>query len=483
MKRNSVLSCIKIVLAGLVLPTLLSSSCGRAPVEYLDETVGTVEVTGAFADWTPGTSSFAGGRFILLDAATNEVFSSAEISATQRSFKIESVPVSGRYYGILIDSRFEPRAYIEKKLGDEKRQRIFKLNNTLGKLGTIVVRDQAMEPSQHADLEFQTNIGVMGVNKPYEKDFNTNIVFNPDIDEDGTPNVIDTNFDGDDIPNIFDAFSYKAGAIPDSAIGWQFNQAFGIPKTGFFKCNYLRSPKAPTDSPEVYKLNFSCMLKLPVGLAQSVELATVKTFLENAEPRDQNSLSQKMKDDGSGGDLIASDGIWTSQFSVSENSTEVFKGQLIFANVKLSTGSQKTFVTQLEPKSILTLANLIQPVCSQDKKTLEFGLKKESLDSIKADIKDFLLTMTLKTASGEDISATPPLLRLSKDSSEKYKFSVDENSIKLSDTVPTTYYPLIRVTAPSALPGILGSAFELYLPLVKFTYDPSQDSKITIDCI
>ena len=72
--RASIFSLISLSLLGVTLPLLMTSSCGRAPIESLEEPGGTINVTGAFSDWTPSTSSFAGGVFLLLDPNTNEVF-------------------------------------------------------------------------------------------------------------------------------------------------------------------------------------------------------------------------------------------------------------------------------------------------------------------------------------------------------------------------------------------------------------------------
>ncbi|MEN9528925.1 MAG: hypothetical protein RI932_798 [Pseudomonadota bacterium] len=483
MKKNSALNYMKLMLAGLVIPTMLSSSCGRAPVEYLDESVSNVEVTGAFTDWTPGTSSFAGGRFVLLDPTTSEVFVSNEISATQPKFTIENVPVAGRYYGILIDSRFEPRAYIEKKMADGKKLRLFKLNNTIGKLGTSVVRDQSIEPSQQADLEFQTNLGVVSGRKAFDKEFSATFSPNPDIDEDGIPNIIDTDVDGDvggpnsaNIKyNIFDAFTYnKSEKLPDSSIAWQFNYAYGIPKLGFFKCNYLRSPSPPappaamTDPSETqtnFELTFSCALKLPSSFAQSVELMTVKSLLDAAKDSDGIAFDKKMRDDGKSGDLIASDGIWTGQLKITEGSPESFKEQLIFASVKLASGAYKTFVTVLEPKTTITKDNLTR-TCPSNANSLAGLAVSLNLESGKADLNEFNVSLRLRSETGQTVESDKdgnklPPLSFKYVAPNKFEFTGAENTFTLSNG---TYFPLIKITAPSALPGILGSAFELYLP-------------------
>jgi|GEM_PF-795914 len=507
MKRNSVLSCIKIVLAGLVLPTLLSSSCGRAPVEYLDETVGTVEVTGAFADWTPGTSSFAGGRFILLDAATNEVFISNEIDPKNPKFEIKNVPVSGKYYGILIDSRFEPRAYFQKSEGDTKKLRVFKLGNSVGNLGTVVVRDERLEPSQQGDLEFQNNIGVSenatNANKPFEKEFNPTFTANPDIDEDGIPNVLDIDVDGDVSGsngatikyNIFDAFTYnKSEKIPDSSIPWQYNYAHGIPKLGFFKCNFLRSPVPPTSaspmpahaqSPSLsFEKTYSCSLKLPAGFAQSVELLTAKNMLDLAKGIDGKKYNRAMLDDGNidgnvdgqSGDLIRADGIWTGNFKITEAQIDSFRNQLIFATAKLSNGIQKTFVTTLEPKSIIENGSLngICPSAPGNLSGFRIGL---NLDAAKADLHKFNLSLRFISANGEPLSKQPPPIFLEFESPKSFKLKDIDSSISLPSG---DYFPMVKIAAPSALPGILGSAFEFYIPTMQINFD--DDGVMTHQC-
>jgi hypothetical protein len=498
MKKNSLRSWLKILLAGVVIPTLLSSSCGRAPVEYLDETPSTVNVTGAFADWTPGTSSFAGGRLMLLDASTNEVYlSSKELTESDPSFTIENVPLAGKYYGILVDSRFEPRAYFGKKMPDGKEQRVFKLSNTLGKLGTIVVRDQIMAPSQQADLEFQSNIGVKNVNKIFEKEFTTTFSANPDIDEDGIPNIIDTDVDGDRSGteesnikfNIFDAFTYKNkdAKVQDSTIASAYNYAYGIPKMGFFKCNFLRTPAPASmtswdETKAVYLTKFLCSLKLPSGLVESVQLTTVKTLL-NTSSKDSPPFDWKMRDDGNSGDLIASDGNWSAQFTLKEGEPETFKEQLIFATAKLTNGARKTFVTTLEPKNILKSSELtrICPLNTTSLAGLQVSLTLEPGKA--ADLKEFNVTLALRDENGnpktEDKSGNKlPTLPMNLKTNTNNTFLIAETPFTLASG---TYYPFVKITAPSALPGVLGSAFEYYIPTMEIILNEG-DEAMEVKC-
>lgn len=439
------------------LTLILSASCSRPLLEGTEDSGGGVTVTGAFFDWKPDTSAFSEGLFILLDANTNEVFKSTLIEKEKPSFKIENVPVKGKYYGILLNKKFEPTAYLQKTQSDGKAQRVFKFGSTGGRLGTIVVRDSLLQSSNHSDLDFQaaTGSGTL-TEKEFATDFSTNFVHNSDIDEDGIPNVLDINLDGDSISNIFDAATYssKSSKIFDSAIPAQYNYGYGIPKGGYFKCDYLKTPLNRDNS--TFNLRYSCVLKLGGGIAEGVRLTTTKVYLDNAKSWDTGSaFDWEMTDDGLKGDLIASDGLWSANFSI-PNSTESFQEQTIIATAKMQDGTTKSYITNLEPDLIFEAIEKIPlaTFSAEDLLTISFSLEK------------------LNTTEGVQISAT---LLKEADDTVIYTFNAkperaNEHIFRnVNDIIPLTpekYRVLVKIAAPSALPGLLGSAFEIYsLPI------------------
>ncbi len=471
--KTSTFSLIFLSLLGVTLPLLMTSSCGRAPIESLEEPGGTINVTGAFSDWTPSTSSFAGGVFLLLDPNTNEVFKSDTINDSDPQFKIENVPVTGKYYGILLDSRFEPRAYLEKTGSDSKKQRVFKLGSTAGNFGTLVVRDDVIASSEHSELEFQANYGAQRergkwTKIPFPAKFSTAFVPNPDIDGDGIPNVIDTDVDGDEIQNIFDPVTYDETDITDAKIPAQFNYGYGIPNKGFFKCIHTR---------DVLKIKVSCFLKGSSNTIAQMSLKTSTTLLPQDKP---------MNDDGpvgQSGDLLPKDSVFTGQFDIDTKRTPTFDLQTIIASLKMKDGSSKSFITTLEPK--LPDSSIFKNALINFTKGFA-QITVEPNPEFKPSLSKFNVTAELLNPG-----ATPAKDRFG-NIQPRLNFSFDNNifktesivDLKLNDRLPddstkectgaesvTCKYILrIRVTAPAALPGLLGSAFEFDSP--ELTYPP-----------
>lgn len=488
--KTSTFSFIFLSLLAVSLPLLMTSSCGRAPIESLEEPGGTINVRGAFSDWTPSTSSFASGVFLLLDPTTNEVFKSETINGDKPEFKIENVPVSGKYYGILLDSRFEPRAYLEKTGSDSKKQRVFKLGSTDGNFGTLVVRDDIIASSEHSELEFQANYGAQREpgprwqQNPFPAKFSTVFAPNPDIDGDGIPNVIDTDVDGDDIQNIFDPATYDETDITDSKIPAQFNYGYGIPKQGFFKCNFKKIQSLATLQSTITTVQkFTCLMKLSSDEVDSVELITKSSFFPTG-------FDKKMQDDGGDNptsrDLIAKDGIWTAQFDIPQNIVS-YKEQTILATATLNNGSKKTFITTLEPDLILTsespgdtlyrekILTVVTPVSSN----FEISFASEGSPSFRTD--KFQVTATLYSAGS---TSEGPLRIQQRDPSEvvrEFKFIPEGNKFKtefddrpdrvlnFDPAVSAEYRLLLKFTAPASLPGLLGSEFEFFSNTLVFS--------------
>ena len=464
--KTSTFSLIFLSLLGVTLPLLMTSSCGRAPIESLEEPGGTINVTGAFSDWTPSTSSFAGGVFLLLDPNTNEVFKSGIIEGGKPVFKIENVPVTGKYYGILLDSRFEPKAYLEKTGSDSKKQRVFKIGSSDGNFGTIVVRDSTLESSSQTNLDFQSNYGIANkdyAEKQFSQDFTTNFNPNPDIDGDGEPNVIDTDVDGDGIQNIFDPVTYDETDITDSKIPAQFNYGYGIPNKGFFKCDHLRKPTSEDNSS--FDLHFSCGLKLSAGTVDKVELVTSEKFKVAAKNLDVEGtpFDWQMRDFGTLGDLISNDGISSGVFQVTEGNSIADKNQVILATATMKDGSKKTYITTLEPNYELKKKDQ-EPVAEFiDRKILNVTF---SLGSLSEKVDGFQIAATIFGWDKKEIKTFTQVL-----ANPNTATIQDVEQLNLSPTIDDKKYRIkIRVTAPAALPGLLGSAFELYSePL---TYPP-----------
>lgn len=468
MSTRSLRRVLSIMTLAISLPLIVTSSCGRPPVEDLAEPRGTLTVTGAFSDWSPEAGVYNNGMFILLDVQSSEVFKSEPISVSAPSFTISDVPVTGKYYGILLDKHYRAHAFLQKTNSESNVMRVFQLSSSQGKLGILVPRDSKLEASEQDKLEF-TTLGMFGESmSATPKSFSTQFAPDPDIDLDGTPNQLDTDVDGDGVENIFDPKTYEGSEVNDSNIPWQYNYAYGIPRTGFFKCDHLFSQKSTTDT-TAYELKGSCSLKAPEGTVESVKVQTNSTFMSNAKTADGSaSFDWTMRDDGESGDLISGDGIWTSQFSLSANQWSRVEGQIVIATVTYKNGSVRSYLTTFETikmneKLTLILSNIDT---ESDKITVTSKLKELSGSDA------FQASLTLIDESNDEEIATlsqaltEMTLHFPAESSPSLR-EIISNYLSQQPNSPTevTLRLKLKVSAPAALPGLLGSAFEsFYIP-------------------
>ncbi|MEY2988477.1 MAG: hypothetical protein RJB13_1998 [Pseudomonadota bacterium] len=464
MSTPSLRRVLSLMTVAFSLPLVVTSSCGRPPVEDIEEPGGTLTVTGAFSDWSPEAGVYNNGLFILFDAQSSEVFKSEPINAGTPSFSISDVPVSGKYYGILIDSQYRAHAYLQKTNSENKIMRIFQLNSSQGKLGILVPRDSKLEASEQDKLEF-INLGVSaGTAEIFDKSFSTQFNFDPDIDLDGIPNQLDTDVDGDAIENIFDPKTYNGSEINDSNIPWQYNYGYGIPRTGFFKCDHLFSQKSATD-PTTYELKGSCSLRAPEGKVESVKIQTNATFMSNAKlPDGSAAFDWIMHDDGASGDLISGDGIWTGQFTLSAEQWSRVEGQIFIATVTYKNGVVRSYLTTFETiKTDEKLSILANVDLESDK--IKITAKLQDISGNES----FQASLTLI-----DSENNSEIITLSQDLKEMSLTFPEEDSPSLNEIISTylskkpnsptevTLRVKLKISAPAALPGLLGSAFESY---------------------
>jgi hypothetical protein len=437
---------------------LASSSCGRQPIQNIDEPIQDITFEGAFSDWNTSVNSFAGGLFALMDANTNEVFS-AEIKSG--AFKIQKVPSDGRYYGMLIGPDYQVRATLQKKLQDNKTiYNVFRAGNTVGQLGTLVINDAALSSSQQSDLDFQTTLGANSnenAQKQFNAVFSTNFNANPDIDGDGIPNMIDSNVDGDKLTNIIDKSTYGGESLEDAKIAWTYNYGHAIPKTGYFNCSQLKSPVAATS---FFKYDFWCTLKLPAGTAEKV---TLKSTGLNIEMADDGGIQVQTHSDP-----IANDGVWTARFSIDGSKTTLFPNQLVMAAVQLKNGQSKSYLTLIGPEFPYAADFKKDPTSKQ----LSVTLTKSNL---KVDVvlknwpqdehpKGVTLEVLLLNEDDSFIkSFTDPIGKgeNAEDDATASKFTLERSHIdELGLSSDKKYKLKARVLGPAPLPGLVGSGTE-----------------------
>ncbi|MEN9810195.1 MAG: hypothetical protein RLZZ488_1762 [Pseudomonadota bacterium] len=433
---------------------VLSSSCARQPIESLEEPNEEITVSGAFADWSPTANSFSNGMFVLLDSATNEVFT-GDISSN--SFKIEKVPAQGKYYGLLIGPDFQVRGLMQKSAPvGELKYYIFRMGQTGGNLGTLVVSDgkanspDVLETSQQSELDFQTTLGASEKLAPFKADYSTNFQLLPDIDGDAIPNMLDTDVDGDAVENIYDAQTYSDKSPDDAKIPWQHNYSNGIPKMGFLKCDQLRKAADPS-------FEFWCVLKLPAGLAEKV---TLKSFGVETEMFDDGGKTQATH-----GDPTAGDGVWNARFTLSTGQG-LFPEQLVMATVTLASGGTKKYLTPLGPE----FNHLVSFQMTTENKP-EITITATKIDakvlvtncpttgSFPSGVK---LEIQILNADGSFLKSFREALGNCGETTDGivFKHSLEESFLDFGLKEGIKYRFKARIIGPAALPGLVGSASE-----------------------
>lgn len=438
-------------------------ACARKSPESDEDSLENLVVEGAFAEWYANSNPFQGGFFALLDATTNEVFS-ADIKSETNSFKIENVPPQGRYYGLVIGADFQRKASIKKTLADDKTvYNVFKLGLTQGHLGTLVLNNQALESSQQSELDFQTTLGVSESNngkKTFSNEYQVNFTHNPDIDQDGIPNIIDSDVDGDDYTNAIDGQTYGPKSIADAKIPWQHNYGSVLPQNGFFKCDQLKSPHK--DNPKNFIFTFWCVLKLQPNTAEKI---TLKSYGVTAEMFDNGGISSSSQQKNN--DPIALDGFWNAKFTVDGSQTLLYPNQLLMAEVRLKNGTLKKYLTTLGPEFPYSVEFKADDTTKKPKITM-------TNDKIEADCiishwpqsqvpKGLTLEILLLNADDTfvkifsmPLGTGTPLT----DGNSGSVFTLSDNSISELGMKAGSYKLKARVLAPASLPGLVGSATE-----------------------
>lgn len=436
--------------------TSLTSSCARQPIQSLEETSEELNVEGSFVDWSATANSFSGGMFVLMDAATNEVFTS---EIRNNHFRLEKIPSLGRYYGLLLGPDFQVRGTLQKSSADGATNfYVFKMGASAGQLGTLVVNNGKLESSQQSELEFQATLGISKGANPYTLDYSTTMAANPDIDTDGIPNMIDNNVDGDDYFNILDVRTYSDKSLPDSKIPWQYNYANGIPRTGFFKCDQLKTPN-PGATPTKFSYEFWCSLKLPAGIAEKI---TLKTFANESELFDDGGATNEKAKDPS-----ANDGVWNGRFTIDESKNSLFPNQLVIANVVLKDGKTRTYLTTLGPSfpySVKFEESQGTPLITLTATNLEISCVIENWSKLKIPKGMMLEVLMLNPDDLSFIKSFSMLLESGEPASEgasDYRFKLTDDKINQLGLDPDKKYVFkARVVGPASLPGLVGSAAE-----------------------
>lgn len=230
------------LLSLVALVLLVQASCGPlddfAGSKRKESSSRTVSVSGIFADWGDAVRSVAGGKFVLVNAASSRAFW-GDIR-DNGAFAVADVQVNESYYAMVIGPDFRLSArLLSAPNASGLRRAVFSVGESDVLLGSLTMRDGIATSSRQRTISFVGTTGLVpavpvpfvaarpsGDRKP-----------DPDIDQDGYPNMVDPDWDGDGVPNVVDAALYSDGS--DSSLSWNQHYGLAIGDFGFLACSWL----------------------------------------------------------------------------------------------------------------------------------------------------------------------------------------------------------------------------------------------------
>lgn len=395
-------------------------ACGGSKEKKEDRVTGLVDVSGVFTEWDGAFAAYRGSSFMLLDVQSSVV--SRGLLDDSGAFMIKSVEADRSYYGLLIGADFRLLGRLELGVsGSETRLPVFRLDQTQGDLGVLVVREGVIHTSQRDGLEAESKLGkiekepvVFAKNLPK----NSELDLDPDIDGDGIPNVIDGDVDGDGIPNVLDEGTF-ADANNEN-LSWQLSYESNIRDFGYVSCSYLLGTT---------QIQHRCVLQSPRDSVAAAKLRTLAT-----------EVDFKRASSGSG------DQVWVAEFN-RDVSAESLLRRIAFVDANLLDGAKKSFVSYLGEK-------------------LPFAFKSASVELRQDQITAQLELVGWREPEGTQLqvvvtdAATSRVMVFSEAVSLPKTTFKGVEAMFAGATAESRYLVQLRIICPGQLPGLLGSGVE-----------------------
>lgn len=354
-----------------LLTSFAASGCGSAD----SETAGAesvVRVTGTLSDWAMSDvvedgGRFSGYQFVLMDALSGRAYRSTVSGGG--GFIIADVPSERNYYGILLDGDVRFGKILLVRKGVQEHQ-VFRLPGN-GVLGSLSIESSVLRSSNQDALvpvpEFVfADIDVNGIPDGLESPSAANSAVentvgdldldgmldsvDTDLDNDGVPNCLDDDIDDDGIPNLFDNDSTQDTAIDAQSSGSE-NPLTAVPGFGF---HAVFQEAVALDGG-----GFTRTLWLVFeGGPQAITGVTVESgsFLTGAtyERAGGEAFAGSLFNDGSHGDGLADDNLWSALVVLDTAKTFLDNHVLIFT-VTLPGGGLVEFLYRMPPPITDTL--------------------------------------------------------------------------------------------------------------------------------
>lgn len=435
------------LVVSLLLP-FLTGACGSDDSLSDEAAPATLRVTGTLSDWvmpdaTDKAARFEGYQFLLLDAASGEV-QRAQVGSSG-GFVMENVPAERNYYGVLLDADFRFGRLLQVASGGKESQ-VFRLPAS-GTLGSLSIEGSLLRSSQQDTLSPVSGYAFRDTNRNGIPDGlegaaplkaagagdldadGTADQLDPDLDDDGVPNSLDPDVDGDGVSNLFDPDSNQNAVADARETPAQAAAVFQdvVPGT------------AETRRALWIVLSGGSQTFASVKVSSGAFLA--KGAYERANGA---AFAGRLYDDGTHGDGLAGDNLWSALVQLPEGIT--FQGDhvLIFT------------VTRADGTTAESLFRMAAPLAS----TLGVNVSEWTESATSLDVswqwtvqdtseKFSAFEVLLLDATGTRVHSSPRL-----PATQETPYSIPVSLLSPAKT----YACVVRALTPSPIGGFPGSA-------------------------
>lgn len=435
--------------------SLSVTSCGSSSSSGSNDSgEKVIAVTGTLSDWDGKSEPFKDYVFMLVDAEDQRVYRTTVGEGGRLT--VSSVPSSRKYYGVMLNTEYkfgwlmQFAATVEEKnrnfqvfsfngtgslgaLFPEGRLLIASLTDSLKPLTDFAFRDEnknGIPDGLESDVANNENASAKNTEGDLEKDKILDTV-DSDLDNDGIADVFDNDVDNNGTDDLFDTDINHDG-VDDQQKSFRAPSTLGIGYRQVFH-------EIVTNDDDTQSTNLWFILESK-NKAKSVSVAS-GSYLNEAIYSGGDTFDGKLFDNGSHGDGLPDDGIWTASVTLAKTKTFTSDQVVIF---KVTAADDKVYEFPYKLPSKLS-GSVTMDTCAKEESNLK-------------------LSFTI----GETLTKYPglSLQTLVSDATGKRIYSSVRMPISAtSDLVPLTnfasgkkYFCTVRVLAPSAIPGYPGSS-------------------------
>jgi hypothetical protein len=334
---------VKVALFTFTMSLFLACGKGKSSSEAQGDEFSTSkgDVSGILSDWS--SNLFVGYQFLLQDLDSGSIFRAP--LGESAGFRVTGVPLAKPYLAFMLNADFRFGWILQfansSSTNSKERFQAFRFQSS-GSLGSLVLDGKLIRSSNENSLvpiktvtfrdsnangipdglETEISSDNFATTKNSTGDLDGDSlpdIADADIDNDGLPNVLDPDVDNDGIMNVFDADSNQ-DSTPDLDKGWKESPTVSIPKLGFRHIYEQSTLNAEGEISTTLWFVFSTAERKNTA----VEIVSGNIFTDGTYVTGE-PFAGKLFDDGTHGDGLAGDGIWSAKVSL-------IKGKVVSSN-------------------------------------------------------------------------------------------------------------------------------------------------------